>query len=95
MKELKLEFNTIPLGRKNERRNISDELADLLEEKYLCLEILKRISNRKDDYYDNYELVPVIKNKTVDFMMFQKDIYNINDQNIEKAIQLIEKHIID
>ena len=94
MKTITMLIDTIPFGCKNETKKLNDQMADLLGEKYICLEIVRKISKKDKNHFDNFNLVPTIIDDKIDFILLRKDHYDINDRRIQDAICVINDNYL-
>ena len=88
MRYLTMFIDTIPLGKRNEKKILNDQVADLLEEKYLCLQIAEKMSKKN---FDDYVFVPAVIDNVVDFHLLRKNECDINERCVQEAIQIIKQ----
>ena len=93
MAELTLRYDTVALGRKNDRLNVPEAVSELLEEYFLFFDIIQKIEHREDGYGDRYEFVPVWEKGAVDFRLYRKNGYDPGSSRIKQGIEQLARYL--
>ena len=93
MAKLLIEYDTVPLGKKNDVVNIPEEISELLQDYYLYFSYVQKIENRDSDYANNYEFVPVYRKGKVEFNLFRKNNVDYRKKSIAKGIRILNTYL--
>ena len=93
MRTIKLRYDTLLLGKKNDSLMIPDALAVLLEEYAFFADIAARIEHRDEEACSCYEFVPVFEENQLGFRLCRKGTYNSSREAIQRGLQALERYL--